>query len=442
MVSTQEVEAALTRRDDVADAIVVGTARDDGGIRLVAYVVPSGGAAPSPRELRVDLAGRLASHLVPGKFVLIHELPRTNRGKVDRAALPAPTGARPPFRAPQSARGQGTAKAFEQVLGIEPVGLDDDFFDLGGDSLAAVELLAALSQRFGVELPTSTLLECATVDELSKRLVSGRGRDAPTVLQIRDGWKRPFFCVCGGGATALALHWLGQALDQERPLYGVQARGLDERARPDRTVEAAARRHLDEIRAIQASGPYIIGGHSFGGMVAYQIARELRAAGEDTLLVLLDAEAPKGQHAGAKRMAENFTPAWMLARLRLRAALLTAGVVPRRHDRQYQLFYGLAGRLGDRYHPEGRFEGRTLLLRRSERLSDPQDLGWSGLLVEPPEIVAVTGGHEAMLRAPYVTLLAAAIDSHLESFDRGWDASLSSADPATSGHSPLTERAG
>lgn len=431
MVSIQEVEAALTDCADVAEAVIVGN-NVEGGTRLVAYVVPEGGAAPAPRDLRRELAGRLASYLVPGQFVLVAELPRTTRGKVDRSALPPPRSERPAYRPPKSPRGQGTAEIFEHVLGVDRVGLDDDFFELGGDSLAAVELLAALSERFGVDLPVSSLLEHSTVEELSARLLHGRGQHAPTVLQVHRGSKRPFFCVCGGGATALALHWLAQSIDPDRPLYAVQARGLDERARPDRTVEAAAQRHLEEIRTIQPEGPYLLGGHSFGGVIAYEMARALRAADEEVaILVLIDTDAPPGRGAAVKRAVSNLAPRRIASRVRLRMALVTAGIRPRGHDRQYRLFYGLAGRLGDRYRPSGVFDGRTLLVRRSTRAGDPGDLGWSWLLAERPEIVDVPGRHEEMLRLPHVRELAAVLDAQFDVVDARETRSLSSRDRAS-----------
>ena len=242
--------------------------------------------------------------MVPSTFVALDTLPRTVRHKLDRAALPEPPQfERPPYREPTGHEAD-VAALFAEILGVDRVGLDDDFFDLGGDSLGAIELQEGIAEQFGIDLPTSTLLEAPTVATLSARLLHRRpGRTSP-VVPLRTGRGGvPFFCVTGAGAPALSLRALTDAID-DRDVYTIQARGLEERAFPDRSIEAAARRYLREIRALQPTGPYTLGGYSFGGLVAFEMASRLRAAGEDvTLLVLLDTTAPRGsrlvEHAPA-----------------------------------------------------------------------------------------------------------------------------------------------
>ena len=346
----------------------------DGGTRLVAYVVPVGRATPSGWQIRRELADRVRPHMVPSVVVVLDALPVGARGKVDRAALPAPP-ATLPYREPLG-RERELANLYMQVLGLDRVGLDDDFFELGGDSLAAIELIAAIDEHFGVELSAPVLLESPTVAQLARRLVVHRQRNAPTVVALRQAdTGTPFFCVAGGGSPATSLRALTELID-DRPCYGIQARGLEERARPDRTVEACATRYLTEIRAIQPSGPYLIGGFSFGGLVAFEIACRLQAAGEKvSLLAILDTIAPgRRPSAGVLRSdrLEGTSPGTKLRKLpralagraQLGFEIATAGLL-RRRLRQYRVFFLLSRRAGTSYRPLGRFDGPSLVARAS-----------------------------------------------------------------------------
>jgi acyl carrier protein len=248
MVATSEVEVALTSHPDVADAAVVAVP-DEHGTRLVAYVVARDGAPLSAWKLRRDLSARLSSTSLPGTFVALEALPRTVRDKVDRASLPPPPPAvRPrPYRQPVRAQGH-LASIFASVLGVERVGLDDDFFELGGDSLGAVELLAAVNEELGIDLPTTALLDAPTVAELSTRLSHRRPRNASPLVELSSGHPgAPFFCVTAAGAPAISLRALAHAMDRH-DFVAIQPRGLEERARPDRTIHAAARRNVLALR--------------------------------------------------------------------------------------------------------------------------------------------------------------------------------------------------
>ena len=309
MVSPMEAERALSQLEDVSVAAVKGAPADDGGQRLVAYVVPERGASPSPWSIRRELAALVPPHMVPGTVVLLDALPLDPRGKVDRGALPVPPVTRRPYRAPVG-REQDLANIFGDVLGVDQIGLDDDFFELGGDSLAAVELLVMVDEQFGVQLPPSTLLDAPTVATLAPRLAHRRPRNLPVVVRLtagpegtRDGIA-PLFCVAGGGSPALTLRTLAEELGDGRTTYGIQARGLEERALPDRSVEASARRALEAIRRVQPTGPYYLAGYSFGGVIAFEMACRLEAVGEQVgLLAVLDTSAPGSGPTTSERLA-------------------------------------------------------------------------------------------------------------------------------------------
>src|SRR5262249_36161299 len=159
------------------------------------------------------------------------------------------------------------------------------------DSLAVVEMLAMVAERFAVEVPSSVVLDAPTVGQLATRLSHRRERSASPVVALREGTSGArLFCVTGGGSPAMTLRALSDAID-DHDLYAIQPRGLEERALADHSICAAARRNITEMRAIQSCGPYVIGGYSTGGWVAFEMACQLRAAGERVgLLVILDTE--------------------------------------------------------------------------------------------------------------------------------------------------------
>ncbi len=434
MVSPSEVEHALTGIDGVERAAVVPIPAPDGGTRLAAYVVPDAGATPSAWQIRRDLATRLPSTMIPAAVVLVDALPFTPRGKIDRASLPPPPPpAARPYREPEG-RERELAELFGEVLGLDDVGLDDDFFELGGDSLAVLELLAGINERFGVELSATAVLTSPTVTALATRLVRRR-RTAVTIVPLREATgntrSTPLFCVAGGGSPAVSLRPLADALGDDRACYGAQARGLEETARPDRSIEAAARRHLAEIRVIQPTGPYLLAGYSYGGLVAFEMACALEAIGERVaLLAVLDtpspsvmltrherlaATAPSRQHGVTSRVRWAARAATLHARERI--ALATTGIVPRRSLHQYHLFFRYARRMTRAYDPSSTLAGPILVMRVADSPFEP-DLGWSPFGRGPVTTIEAPGNHDSMVRRPYVTTLGAELRRALDDADR------------------------
>jgi thioesterase domain-containing protein/acyl carrier protein len=419
MVSPSEVEQGLVRLDGVMHAAVVPAPARDGGTRLVGYVVPDVGATPSAWQLRRDLAVDMPMTMVPSAIVLVDALPRTPGGKVDRRSLPPPPDtARRPYRAPVG-REEVLADLIGNVLALEQVGLDDDFFDLGGDSLAAIELMAAIDEQFGIDLPPSTLLAAPTTASLAPMLNCRRPRGSSTTVALREGRGTPFFCIAGGGSPATSLRALAHALPDHRPVYGVQARGLEEPARPDRSVEACARRYLADVRAIQPVGPYLLGGHSFGGLVAFEMASRLERVGETVaLLAILDTPAPALRAKRAERARPEATVTGTMRRLAIsaigraqrEAELATAGLIARRL-RQYRVFFLLSRRLTRRYRPQSSFAGPVFVAHASIPDPEPPRLAlppsaWTEFARGPFTSVEISGTHVGIMRRPHVTDLA------------------------------------
>jgi thioesterase domain-containing protein/acyl carrier protein len=233
--------------------------------------------------------------MIPSAVVFVGALPRTPTGKVDRAALPEPGSSRPAldvaFREPAGEAQTAAAAAFALVLGLDRVGADDDFFDLGGDSLSAVELLASLSEKLGAELTVTDLLEAPTPAGLAARAGRGAAVSAPGLVRLREGSGRPVFVVPGGagdGEDLFAARRIARVTGGDSPFYALRSGPA-----PHPSVEELAARCVGQMRAAAPRGPYALVGDCVGGILAFAIARRLNRDGERVaMLALLDAPFP------------------------------------------------------------------------------------------------------------------------------------------------------
>ncbi len=297
-VEPAAIELALVGHPSVHEAAVVARTTGSYDRRLAAYLTPRDAEIPLD-EVRAFLRDQLAPYEVPSAFTVLRELPLTPNGKVDRAALPEPS----PAVVPASSGGsdpleQRMIRIWERVLEVSPISTDDDFFDLGGHSLLAVELFALIEQETGVRLPLAVIFEAPTVEQLAMVLRSN-GWDTPerslTAL-MATGSRPPLFFVTAGDGNSVGFGPLARRLGPDQPFYALQPRGLDGRRLLDSGVERLARRYLDEIRSVQAVGPYLLGGRCFGTLVASEITRLLEQAGERVaMLIALDSVGPLWQ---------------------------------------------------------------------------------------------------------------------------------------------------
>ncbi len=292
-----EIEAALRRHVGIADAVVTVRTDAPGGKALAAYWIAEGEPVPVS-ELKSFLKESLPEYMVPAFFVRLTELPLTPNGKVDRKALPAPERTvgqtEEASVAPRDDIEQRLARIWCDILRIPAVGVHDNFFELGGESLLAVRMFVRIETEFGRELPLATLLQAGTIESLASR-IREEGWVPPwsplIPLQTR-GARTPLFWIHGVGGNVLNYRSLALRLGEDQPFYGLQARGMDGKLEPVATIEEMAALYLSEIRKVQPRGPYVLGGSSFGGVVAYEMAQQLRAAGDGAAYVaLLDTNA-------------------------------------------------------------------------------------------------------------------------------------------------------
>ena len=287
-VELGEVEATLRRHPGVAECLVVLREDRPGDRRLVAYVV---GAAEA-EELRGHARLSLPEYMVPSAIVVLDALPQTATGKLDRRALPAPTygDADAELDTPRSFTEVQLIHLWEELLGV-PVGPTQDFFALGGNSLLALRLVAQVRRRLHTDLPLAVLLAGATVRQMAAALATRRGPapPLPAVVALQpNGSLPPLFCLHPAGREVYAYMHLVRHLGAEQPVYGVRDVG-----EMDRPIARIAADHLEGIRAVQPRGPYHLMGWSFGGVVAYEMAVQLQAQGQEVaFLGMLDSSAP------------------------------------------------------------------------------------------------------------------------------------------------------
>jgi len=434
-----EIEAVLLRHPAVHDAVAL--VRDG---RLVAYVVLD--RTDSKTALAAWLRERLPEYMLPAAFVLLDALPLTPNGKVDRKALPAPEHARgaAAFVSPRDPLELALAHIWAEVLGLPAVGVRDDFFALGGHSLLAVQLTARLRSHLGHDIPLVTLLRHPTVERLAQALREGGGPTRRSALvELAAGEGTPLFCIHPIGGEVLCYVPLARHLAPERSVYGLQA---PDREQPFATIEDMAAEYLDSVRKVQPEGPYTLAGWSLGGVVAFEMARQLENQGEAVDAVLLiDSFAPAAGAAEALEggaLVASFAfdlarqlgidlaglppdllerePEDLLHHLATQAeaaGLLPPGLDTGELTRRYTLFEANHRALAS-YNPEPG-STRLLLIRASKRpigRAQPEhDLGWTNLAAGSLEIHELPGDHYDLLREPAVAALAAIVRETLAS---------------------------
>jgi amino acid adenylation domain-containing protein len=288
-----EIEAVLEQHSGIRHAVVIAREDVPGDKRLVAYYVPETRGALTGSKLREHLARQLPDYMIPSAFVLMEKLPLTPNGKVDRKALAAPTAqdfaSQSEYVAPRNATERKLVELWETVLGMSPISVTANFFDLGGRSVLAARLFTKILRTFGKELPLSTLFRAPTVEQLAKELdPSAAIEEYQTLVPIQVRGSGPaFFCVHGGAGSTLFLQQLSRKLGTGHPFYGLEPEGLDGNRFRRRTVEDMAAHYVAEIRKVQPNGPYYLGGYCFGGLVAFEMAQLLRRQHQEAALVAL-----------------------------------------------------------------------------------------------------------------------------------------------------------
>lgn len=445
-----EIETVLSRHPAVVDAVVV--ARGSGAeSELAAYVTPAGEPAPA-HELRRFLGQTLPDYMVPSTVTTLEAFPLTPNGKVDRKALPEPTRERSgehELIAPRSRLERKLAAIWERELDIHPIGVTDDFFDLGVTSILAATLFAAIEHDLADNLALGAIFKAPTIEKLARLIEQGEDDDPrwTSLVPVQPhGSRAPIFCVHGGAGTILHLQPLARLLGPEQPFYGLQSSGLYGGSAPLRTVEEMAEHYISEMRQVHPGGPWLLAGYCFGAIVAFEIAQVLRAQGEDVrMLAMFNGPSPAwiqrwGWHgnqplqrklrppvprltrrqrlARAMREPQRIVKAsvWHSRRrvdqLRVRMALARSRPIPERTREQF--FFGLHAKAERSYRPRP-YPG-DLMVFYGEGLYEDPTLGWDGLASQGVRTFAVPGEHDNNRQAmhePAVRFVAQRVEEHL-----------------------------
>jgi enterobactin synthetase component F len=307
-VELAEVEQQLLACPAIAAAAVAAHRDAEGGVVLAAYLVPAADRTLDVESVRGHLASRLPEAMIPSSFMRLDRLPLTPNGKLDRKALPAPEHrSRAPYTEPTTAVEKKLAVLWREVLGVERVGIHDNFFEVGGDSLSAAEMIARFPEYLSMELPLAAVFEASTIAGLAAYLQRAdpqrvgsqhagpqqpdtRSDPLATLLPLRAaGRERPLFCIHPVVGLGWAYTGLLRHLDAGLSMYGLQSRGLRGGALPA-SLEDIAADYIERMQSIQPKGPYRLLGWSLGGLIGHSIAAQLQARGERVeLLAMVDA---------------------------------------------------------------------------------------------------------------------------------------------------------
>ena len=447
-IELTEIEAALTECEGVREAVVAAQKNAAGDLRLVAYIVADPVTTFKEDHTRTLLKRKLPEFMLPARFVVLPVFPLTRNGKIDRQALralePVPPSKQASAVAPRNFLEYRLMKIWEEILSISPIGMDDNFFDLGADSLQSIMLLASIEVTLKRKLPLGVLYESPTIAQLAARLGDPDSLQAPLVLAIQpNGSRPPFLCV---GAFAL-FRPLAHKLGFDQPFFGVPLPGVRELTAPYRLEDIAAH-CVKTIRATQAEGPYFVGGWCDGGVLAYEIAQQLRRQGQDVAqLVLFDAENPSSNKSLSRKDAAfsgvYFICQWLKQQYRTLQHLRGSQVVQHVRDLFARRIYSIRQRMWttvyrnelragaalsgkllevdrvltfciENYNPQP-YDGPTLLFQPADRLTGryrDSQYGW-GKLVSKVQICEVPGDHTTMFLDPNVQVMGEKLGASL-----------------------------
>jgi len=424
-----EIEAALLACPAIAQAVVAPRAIA-GDTRLIAWVVTRPGhRTPDHAMLRDMLATKLPDYMVPAAFVAIDRLPLTAAGKVDRASLPTPTPADDAHVPPVGDTETMVAREFAALTGARSVGRHADFFALGGNSLLAMRLVARLRAATSVAVPLAAVFRGpspAALALLLRPTPAGAPAWSPLLPLRRDGTARPLFCVHPATGSAAGFRPLADALGPRHPVWGLQARGLDNDEPPHMTIAEMAESYVAAIRSVQSHGPYVLLGWSLGGIIAQAMACRLESDGEQVAMaVVLDSPTPSvaaTDPTGDQRFATDLLvrmaardPAGRARRARLlHAAAVRRGIIPPAAPEEWgELLLRQVGlstaRLRD--HRAAVCRAPLLLFRAAPNGIPAHDdnFRWEPLTTGGVHIATLACGHNGMLDPPAAAQIAARV---------------------------------
>jgi amino acid adenylation domain-containing protein len=445
-----EIEAQISHISYIREAVVMvkGEAEDK---VLVSYLLPIAGHSVDTTALRLELSKTLPEYMIPAVFVSLEAWPLTPTGKVDKKALPEPqfgVALSTDYIAPTTALEKAIESIWQQVLGIDQIGLHDNFFEMGGHSLLAVKIVNLVEQEFAIKLPLASLFQAQTIAGMAELVQQNEKGWSPLVSISNPEGKQPaLFLIHAGGGMVLAYQQLALQLSQrlpDRPVYGVQAYGFEDGQEAFSDLDKLTDFYIDAIRQQQAHGPYHLAGHSFGGFLAFEIARKLLAAGEEVAcLGLIDSHIPSARDARKRTdeaslmeifLRDNFGLQLPYSQVRYLAHRdlmdVVLAMIDHQLDRRFleaslRILKGFNQMLSTWQAQPLQLNTHASLIRAEDAVKNPlaqmarligrkNTLGWEKLLDGKLDYHVVAGDHNSMLQAPNVEQLASVLSQMIE----------------------------
>jgi len=441
-----DIEATVKGMKPISDCVVVSREDWRGEQRLVAYYVLKPGHDGSAINLIGYVRSKLPESMVPQYFVEVADIPLTPNGKVDHASLPAPQERQPEAVTPRTLLEMQLLAIWENVLGVDGIGIRDNFFDLGGHSLLTLRLLNQMEKVFNKRFPLATVFQAQTIEEMASAITEDSLEFGGSMIAIQaNGSRLPLFVIPGYGGNVLGYGELARTLGDDQPVYCLQSPGLDGKQAPLCRIEDIASHFISEIRKVQSSGPYHLAGLCWGGAVAFEIAQQLTSQDERVAaLILIQTFAPDQPEGASQihrvpavihklvfavqgilshlRSFRTISPRQWLANLKNKGRILKEMVEAR------DLYRGNRSRLYldlvqdanlkafRRYSPQP-YRGRILFIMPIDReikgRKNPK-LYWENLAEQGLKYIELPGYDSgALLKKPYVQVLADVLTEHL-----------------------------
>jgi len=439
-----EVESALMKHPMVRLAVVTGYPTD-APRQLAAYVQLSEENQKLPSEFRNWLKTELPEAFVPAYIIPVDVFPLTPNGKIDKKALPEPTAE---FKnitdsnegTPRTALETSLLALWRKYLKVPSMGIFDNFFDFGGDSLLIVQIITELETSFRKTLPLSLIFRYPTVAQIAEVLQDeGWTPETSALVPVKPvGTRRPFFCVHADGGAFFYLDF-AKHLHDDQPFYGLQSKGLDLNDEPFTRITDAAASYVEAIRSVQRDGPYNIGGFSVGGIFAYEIAQQLAKAGQEvSMLAFMDAPSPfypsyivsgSGYAGKLKRLFnlpldkilnEGTQKAIKLLKKWGTGFLILAYQKVRRPmpaELRAEFIRRINQHMGDIYKPAPYHAPVHVFYaeQQEEGIHRDDTLGWKDYVTAPIYTYEIPGDHESIFKEPLVKILAQTVQKAIDS---------------------------
>jgi amino acid adenylation domain-containing protein len=442
-----EIEANLAQHPSVERTTVIVREEGLGEPKIVAYLVAASHSTPTAWELRQFLQNKLPQYMLPSAFVVLESLPLTANGKINRSGLPTPQdkdfSRDREYIPPRTSTEVILTKIFNNIFQLEQIGIHDNFFELGGHSLLALKLFSEIEKQLGKTLPLATLFQAPTIEQLASLLQQESLEIAyPSLVPIQPkGSRSPLFLVHALGTSVIFYQELANYLDSQQPVYALQPRGLNG-DQPLKKVEDMARHYIQEIQKVQPQGPYCLGGYSFGGKVAFEMAQQLQKQGQQIdKLILIDCfgsnycqrlpfakrillhvrNLVEGKHhygitkliSWIRYMGQEFQ--YVIQRIKIR--LLQAWGLPLSLTLQNRLIEDRNERASQQYQPK-LYRGKITLLRAMDWLGGigydiDRYLGWGCVAEEGVEVYEVLGNHLSLFETENLPDLAKKLNTCL-----------------------------